>query len=367
MNWAHGAADLGSNPLIVTGKHSARAIGALDRALKQLPKAVVFDRVEENPSTGVCMEGAALCREDGCDLVVAIGGGSPIDAAKAIAGLALNDGHCTEYFGAEKFVNGVLPLVLVPTTAGAGSEVTPFSVIIDEASNEKKTIAGRGLFAQVALLDPELTAALPRDVTIATGLDALSQAMEGIVSKKANPVSDALAVDAIPRIMANLPKAATNPQDLEARSEMLHAAMLAGIVVANCGTTLVHGMGYPYTIDFGIAHGLANALLLPPLFAHNAVAVPDRTSLVADALGLKRAAEIPGRFRDIVRELGVSPAARDHGVPEDRLAALSEAIASNPYRFRNQPGEVDLRVIRGFYLGLLVRGWCLLTPVQIMS
>lgn len=347
------ASALGSKPLLVTGKNSARTNGALDRALAQLPNAGVFDDVTENPNTEQCDRLATQCREGGHDVLIAIGGGSPIDAAKAAAGLALNEGPCTQYFGADQFANGVLPIIAVPTTAGAGSEVTPYSVIIDVDRNEKRTISGNALFPKVALLDPELTTTLPRSVTVNTGLDALSQCMEGMVSKKASVTGDVIAIDAIARIRKWLPIAAQSPDNIEARGEMLFAAMISGIIVAQSGTTLVHGMGYAYTVECGVAHGLANALLLTPIFEHNAQFAPDTVARIATAMGQSGngdpATRIGTALHELFAELGVDPAASAHGVDGNRLPGFAQAVAANPYRFRNQIGALDEEAVTRIY------------------
>lgn len=344
----------GSRPFIVTGRQSAHRIGLLDCALKQLPSARLFDQVDENPDSTVCERGARICRELECDVLVALGGGSPIDAAKAIAVLATNPGACADYFGAEKFANPPLPIIAVPTTAGAGSEVTPYSVLVDAATRSKRTVSGSRLFPRVALLDPQWTRSLPRNVTIATGLDALSQAMEGIVSKRATPVGDVLASDAIGRIIRYLPRAADHGEtDDEARAEMMYAAMLAGAVIAQSGTTLVHGMGYYYTLECGIAHGLANGLLLAPVFRFNARCAPERVALVAQALcvpsGESMGEAIAARIYELFDRLGVSSAARDHDVRDDQLPVFADDIVKDPYRFRNQVGEIDRERVFRFY------------------
>lgn len=344
---------LGKRPLLVTGKNSARRIGALDRALVQLEHAAVFDAVEENPGTSTCERGADLCRQLGCDHVIAIGGGSPMDVAKAIAGLAVNKGPCADHFGSGGLPNGALPVIAVPTTAGTGSEVTPYSVLVDEATGTKRTITSKSLFPRVALLDPDLTLSLPRAVTIHTGLDVLSQAMEGMVSRKSTPVGDALALDACRRVREFLPRATRNGEDAEARAEMLYASMLSGCVIAQSGTTLVHGMGYYYTLECGVAHGLANGLLLAPLFRHNARHAPDKVSAIVAALGgtpkgdLER--EITALVHGLFSEVGVSPAAADHGVGGDQLQRFAREVASDPYRFRNQIGEITEPLIYEFY------------------
>lgn len=347
------ASALGNVPLIVTGKHSARATGLLDRALQQLPNARVFDAIGENPDTTICEQGAAFCREHKCDVIVAIGGGSPMDAAKAIAVLAQNDRPCAQFFGADKYTNPPLPIIAVPTTAGTGSEVTPYSVLIDPMERTKRTIAGTALFPRIALLDPELTRTMPRNVTIATGLDALSQCMEGIVSKKSTPLGDALALDGIRRVCEYLPRAADDgANDIEARTEMLYAALASGIIVAQSGTTLVHGMGYAYTIECGIAHGLANALLLAPVFAHNVRIAPDRLAAIATAMGGDPAnpgAAVVKSLYDLLERLGVSRCASDHGVTEVQIETFATEIAKDPYRFRNQIGDLTRDDVYRFY------------------
>lgn len=346
---AHCAA-LGRRPLIVAGRRSARETGLLDRVTAQFPGAVVFDAVEENPGTAVCEDGARRCLEAGCDFVLALGGGSPMDAAKVIAVLARNDVPCAGLFGAEKHSNPPLPIAAVPTTAGTGSEVTPYSVLVDPASGMKKTVKGAGLFPAVAVLDPETTAPLPEAVTIATGLDALSQAMEGLVSKASTPLGDALALEACRLARRWLPVAAREPDNLDARGGMLLAAMYSGVVIAQSGTTVIHGMGYYYTLRFGLAHGLANGLLFPAVFAFTAPHLPEKVAAIAEALGLENvsasgpealARSIHAGLTGFLRELGVSPAAADHGVDGAALEEFAQEIARDPYRFRNQPGTLD--------------------------
>ena len=350
----------GARPLLITGRRSARQSGALDRALSQLPDATVFDDVEENPSTATCDRAAERCREHDCGVIVAIGGGSPMDVAKAAAGLALNDGPCAQYFGRETFPRGALPVIAVPTTAGTGSEVTPYAVIVDRQDDgkqaAKRTIGGRDLFPALALLDPNLSVTMPPSVTANTGLDALSQAMEGMASKKSTPLGDALALEACRIVKRWLPVAIENGSDLEARGHMLYAAMLSGCIIAQSGTTLVHGMGYYFTLECGVPHGLANALLLAPLFQFNADHLPGTVAAMAGALGFPCDPEprhtrkaIGEALHALLEECGVSPAARDAGVDRGLLESFAQDVAGDPYRFRNQVGEISQSAILRFY------------------
>lgn len=346
----------GVRPVIITGQRSARASGALDAILEQLPHAAVFDHVEENPTTLNCDEAADFCRANEIDVIVALGGGSAMDVAKAAAGLARNPGSCADYFGRETFKDGALPVIAVPTTSGTGSEVTQYAVIVDTDTRTKRTIGGRNLFPRVAVLDPDLTVSMPRGLTINTGLDALSQAMEGMVSVSRSPLGDILGLRACRLIRQYLPRAANDGSDIEARAQMLYAAMLSGVVIAQSGTTLVHGMGYYYTLECGIAHGLANALLLTPLFQHNAEHLPNTVAALATTLGIPTKANasdaranIKAALHTFLKELGIGPAARGSGVDHERLPLFAAEVASDPYRYRNQVGEITEEKILGFY------------------
>lgn len=339
------AADLGDRPLLVTGRHSARATGSLDRVLEQCTNTEVFDEVEENPSFETCEAGAVRCRQAGCDYLLALGGGSPIDAAKAIAALAcMEQPSCAARLQSPVAAGEALPLVAIPTTAGTGSEATPYSVLVDRQRNCKVTMRGPGLFPRTALLDPELSVTMPRHVTVATGLDALSQAMEGVLSHHATPMGDTLALETCRLVRQWLPRAANHPNDVEARAAMLHAAMLSGCVIAQSRTTLVHGMGYYFTLNYGVAHGLANALLLPPVFQHNAREAPGRVAALAGALGVSTGnaeADILEALYTLYADLELSPAAQDAGVENPPLADWAAGLESDSRRFKNQPGEFD--------------------------
>jgi len=350
------AARLGRKPFLVTGRSWARRSGVLARVERLLPGAELFEGVSSDPTTAACEEAVLRCREAACDFAVGLGGGSAIDLAKAVAGLVRNPGPCAEFIGTDKFAQGGLPIVAIPTTAGTGSEVTPYSVLVDSQKQAKGTIRDRALFPAVALLDPELTLSLPASVTAHTGLDALSQAMEGMVSNRSTPMGDVLALEACRVVKRWLPRAVEAPEDLEARGRMLYAAMLSGVVIAQSGTTIVHGMGYQYTLECGLPHGLANGLLLAPVFQYDARYLPEKVAAIATALGYpadatpeSAAAQVGAAVHALLNEVGVSPAARDAGVEPEALGLFAERTYADHKRLRSQPGDPSLDDILTFF------------------
>lgn len=255
--------DLGTGALIVTGKSSAKN-GALADVLAALAAngqtATVFDRVSPNPTVACVREGVALLKSAGADFVVAVGGGSPMDAAKAIAVLAVQARGDDEIFAGGYGPEG-LPMAHVPTTAGTGSEVTPYSILTNEQKQTKTSISSSAMFPRYAFLDGKYMAHLPVASTVNTALDAFSHAVEGLLSRQATPMSDMLAEESL-RILYPVLKKTAGELTLEERDALLYASMLAGMTIAQSGTTAVHGMGYPLTYFYGVDHGRANGLLL---------------------------------------------------------------------------------------------------------
>ncbi len=262
---------LGKKALIVTGAHSAKANGSQDDVIAALTQNgqgyAVYDKVMSNPTIASVYDGAALARKEGCDFVVAIGGGSPMDAAKAIALLSCQDIPESELFSG-RYSADVLPMVHIPTTAGTGSEVTPYAVLTNDAAQTKASLASPMLFPQVALLDAGYTQGLPLHVTINTAVDALSHAVEGMLTVRACAMTDLLAAESIKNISYCFDAMKQNALTYEFREKLLYASMLGGMVIANTGTTIVHPMGYPLTYFKHTDHGRANGLLLPAFFEY---------------------------------------------------------------------------------------------------
>lgn len=233
---------------------------------------VTFLDIEANPSTETVEKGVQIYRENKLEAIVCLGGGSPMDTAKAISVLVTNGGKIQDFEGAHKVKGPIAPIIAIPTTAGTGSEVTPFAVITDRSNNYKLTVFSYEIIPEMALLDPELITTLPPLVAASTGLDALTHAVEAYISRAAYPFSDAMAEKAMELIGKYIRLFVANRSDIEAASGMLLGSMFAGIAFAWARLGNVHAMAHPLGGYFNIAHGVANAVLLPVILEYNALA-----------------------------------------------------------------------------------------------
>ncbi len=285
----------GKNALIVTDRALGPA-GIIEKISRSLSgagvQAVVYDGVVTEPTTQQVEEGLAMYRKGNCDLVIALGGGSCIDAAKGIAVLATNGGRLQDYEGRGKIRKPKAPLIAVPTTAGTGSEVSWGAVTTDTERKVKFIVHSPLNIPEEAIEDPLLTLSMPPSITASSGMDALTHAIEGFIStREANqgygslPLIHFFALPAIELIGRNLRQAWANGKDLEARSNMLLGQLLAGFTFANNGTTLAHGMARPLGAYFHVPHGLANAIVLPRVMEFTWVAVPEKFAQIAQAMG----------------------------------------------------------------------------------
>ena len=255
---------MGRRACIVTGK-SMLAQGHVQHLIRLLKEgdmdAVVFSGITGEPDDRMIYEGLTFYREEKCDCLIGFGGGSPMDAAKAIGAMAVNPGMISDYNG--KVMNiKTPPVIAIPTTAGTGSEATKFTVISDTDKGIKMLLKGDVLLPAIAVVDPSFTVETPPQVTAATGLDALTHAVESYISIKAMPLTDAYAISAIKRILKWLPEAFQDGGNKKAREEMAAAALEAGICINNSSVTLVHGMSRPIGALFHVPHGISNAMLL---------------------------------------------------------------------------------------------------------
>jgi len=279
---------LGSKALIVTDKVMVELGNCekVETALKnQKIDYIVYSEINGEPTDTMIKNGLSLYQEDGCDFLIALGGGSPIDSMKAIAALAANGGNISDYMG--KIIGGDLPtMVAIPTTAGTGSEATQFTIITDTENDVKMLLKGAVLIPDYAIIDPQFTMTAPPKITAATGLDALTHASEAYTSKLAQPLSDTFALSAIKRIFKYLPIAFHDGKNVEAREQMSIAALEAGIAFNNASVTLVHGMSRPIGALFHVAHGLSNAMLLKQCFTYALDGAYDRFADLAKAINV---------------------------------------------------------------------------------
>jgi alcohol dehydrogenase class IV len=246
----------------------------------------VFDDTVAEPTVASIQAGVAKAQNGDYDCIIALGGGSPIDSAKAMAILAKHGGVMQDYRFPRMVTEAGLPLIAIPTTAGTGSEVTKFTIITDEKSDEKMLCVGIGFMPIAALVDYKLTMSLPPRITADTGIDALTHAIEAYVSKKANTYSDSQAISAIKLIGPNLRKVYNNGADQQAREAMMLGSTLAGIAFSSASVALVHGMSRPIGAFFHVPHGLSNAMLLPSVTAFSISSAPARYADCARAMGI---------------------------------------------------------------------------------
>ena len=316
------------------------AAGLVKPVLERLSEAgvtsVVFDHVAPNPRDTSVELGAKLADAEGCDVIVAVGGGSPMDTAKAIGVIATNGGRIQDYEGLGQVRKPITPLIAIPTTSGTGSEVTFWAVITDTERSFKMSVGSPLCAATVALVDPELTVGLPASVTAYTGVDALTHAVEGYTTTLAEPLTDSLAVSAIRLIGKSLRRAYANGGNLDARHDMSLASLLAGVAFGNSDIAAVHCMGEAIGGLYDTPHGIAMAIYLPVVTEFNCIAVPDKYAVVAEALGedvsglsqLEAAKRAAVAIRKLTDDLGI-PSASQAGVRREDFPRLAHAASIN--------------------------------------
>ena len=326
-----------NSPVILTDPFLA-GNGALDRLLTILAErhmdARAFGHVVPDPTVGSVDAAVAFVADGRHDCVVGFGGGSSIDTAKAVAVLAARGGTMRALKAPHQENTPGLPIVAVPTTAGSGSEATRFTIITDEANDEKMLCVGLAYLPTLAIVDYELTLTKPLRLTADTGIDALTHAIEAYVSKLANPFSDGMAIAAMRAIWPNLRRACEEPGDRAAREAMMVGSLQAGIAFSNASVALVHGMSRPIGAHFHVAHGLSNAMLLPAVTAWSAPTALTRYADCARAMGLADAdegeqaavARLVGALRDVNRALAV-PTPKAYGLDEARWHDLIPMMA----------------------------------------
>ncbi|MFY0545845.1 iron-containing alcohol dehydrogenase [Brevibacillus sp. H7] len=316
----------------------------------QLPYTLYSHIIPEPPISSF-EETLAFAKQGEYDVILAVGGGSTIDVAKLVSVMMTNEGSVRDYFGVNLIPKEGMPLIAVPTTAGTGSEVTPISILTLEEEAVKKGIVSPYLIPKTAILDAALTTSMPKAVTAATGLDAFVHALEGYLSMGPNrsQLTDAFCLEAMSVIWKNIRRAYCNGDDLEARSQMLYAAMVAGVGFANAGVGAVHALAYPLGARFHVSHGVANSLLLPYVMKWNKVACLERFVNVAQTIGLPTTGKTARALADEVieeivvlsRELGIPQRLREVGVKEEDLKGMAEAASKEQRLLQNNPRKLS--------------------------
>ncbi|KTD86391.1 iron-containing alcohol dehydrogenase [Paenibacillus etheri] len=321
--------------LVVTDKFLMKN-GIAGKLLTVLDEAgieyAIYDEVKPNPTCKNVHDGVDYLQAQNCDYLISIGGGSPQDTAKAIGIIATNGGHIKEYEGVHKSKHKSLPIVAVNTTAGTSAEVTINYVITDEERKVKMVMVDKNSIATISVNDPELMVDKPAALTAATGMDALTHAIEALVTPGAYPVTDATALAAVEIIFANLARTVKNGHDIEAREQMVYAIFLGGLAFNNAGLGYVHAMAHQLGGVYDLPHGVCNAMLLPFVEEENAKYVPEKFRAIAKAIGLNVENQTDKQCADFViesikalsEEVGIPSKLSELGVDEVDLDLLAE-------------------------------------------
>lgn len=350
----------GSNVFLVVDPGLVKA-GIVSQITAPLEAAAIpytlYDHIDPEPGLKLADKGYKLAKANGCDCVIGAGGGSAMDVAKAVAILLTNGGKAADYLGLDKIPKAGAPKIMIPTSAGTGAEVTFTAVFINEKTGSKGGMNGAPLYPEAAILDPALTLSLPPRVTAYTGIDALTHALEAYTSTQAHIISEMYSLEAIDLISRNLPKAYANGANLEARSAMLMGSLLGGKALATAGVGLVHAMAYPMGGMFGIAHGLANAVLLPYVIEYNLIGNLEKFATLAAVLGKKteemttrEAAErcVEALF-ELNADVGIPATLQDLDIPADQISEMARIALTVTRPVENNPRQPTLDDVINIY------------------
>ena len=324
--------ECGKKALIVTGRQSARKNGSLDAVCAVLKEQnqswCIFDRTVTNPTIPSVREGLALLKEEKADFVIGIGGGSPMDTAKAIAFLANQDIPDEKLFDGTCYQDKTLPLLMVPTTSGTGSEVTEYAVLMNDAAKSKSSISTPYLYPKAAFLDPAFTLGVGTATTRWTAIDALSHSVEGILSKQGDPMITAIALSGIQAFSRCRKALALGTFSYEDRESLMYCSLLGGLVLAHTSTTAVHAMGYSLTYYKGIPHGRANGICLGGYLRLTETVYPETVKSILDALGMKDSLEFQACLDQLLGEKEL--------ISEEEIQTYSEEVSGR----RNIPNSL---------------------------
>ena len=320
----------------------------LEKALKEagIPYTI-YDKTVANPTTVNVCEALELYHKEGCDAIIGFGGGSALDTTKAASVLLSNEGPIDKYFGINLVPNPSLPCILIPTTSGTGSEMTNISVLADTKNGGKKGVVSEYMYADTVILDAELTFGLPPRVTAMTGVDAFVHAMESFCGIAATPITDALNLQAMKLVGANIRQAYANGKNAAARDAMMYASALAGMGFGNTQNGIIHAIGTTLPVECHIPHGLAMSFCAPFSVGFNYIANPEKYAIVADILRgddrsgcmsvMDRAADVEDAFRDLLNDLDIATGLSNYGVKREDLPACADRAFAAKRLLNNNP------------------------------
>ena len=338
----------GKKALIVTGKSSAKKSGLYDKVKDSLEAAgiesALFDKVSQNPLTTTAIEGAEFAKETGADVVVAIGGGSIMDCAKSIAFLAVNDGDINDYIFNKKKSDKALPLILIPTTCGTGSEGNGFAVLTNPENGDKKSLRCNAIIAKASIVDPECMMTMPKKVLASVGFDALCHSMEAYTSKISQPFTDALALYAIELIADSLVDLYNGSEDVEKWEKITIASTIGGMAINQAGVTLSHGMEHPASGLKDIVHGQGLAALTPIVIEASYKGNEEKFAKIAKIFGGESAADCADKIRELLKSIDLECKLSDLGIAAEDISWMAEncmkvsaaSIANNPVVFTQE-------------------------------
>ena len=330
----------GMKKVMVVYDGGVKAAGIAEKVLEQVEASgaayVIFDGVIPNPTNEVVEEAAKIAKEEKVEGFVAVGGGSSIDLAKAVNVLMTNPGTIGEYGGMNMVKNFGLPLIAIPTTAGTSSEITNVSALIDTEKVIKYVIIDDKIVASDVICDPEFTRTVPPSVTAATGMDAITHAVESYISNMATPLTEYNALAGLKSLYNNLPAAVKDGNNMEAREQMMLGCIITGFSFSNANLGLVHGIAHTLSAHFGLAHGMANATVLPYVMAYNAESCPEKMVELAKAIGIEPSGDLEKdkfllseTLLALTKELGIKTLS-EQGISRDDFDMLANDVLAEP-------------------------------------
>ena len=348
------AVKYGKRAMIVTGRSSTKESGLLDRALTLLKKegieTVVFDKAEPNPLASTVKEGAETTRRNKCSVIIGLGGGSIMDCSKAVAFSACNDGNIFDFIYGKKKGTGALPLILVPTTCGTGSEGNSFAVLTDDASKDKKSLRDHAVIAKASIIDPELMETMPKPVLASVGFDALCHCMEAYLSRICCPVTELLALEGIRLIGENLVNVYEDYSDKEGWDSITLASTFGGMAINQAGVAAPHGLEHPASGLRNITHGRGLAALTPVVYARSVDAAPVKFARISSLLGGRSEKDCVKVIRRLLKWIGLETSLSAEGVKAEDVEWMTEnAFRVSSASIKNHPKVFTKEEVKAIY------------------